>query len=324
MESPAFSIADASTRELANWDAHVRTSLNGTLFHTQAFLGYHGRRFADTQRNLVVRKGEFAFAQISLTIADVDGRRVARSPFGGSYGGFVFQRLPSYSEGKAIVSAFVAYLRDQGVDLARLTPSIACCAGESLDTFYFNLLEAGFRSINRDISSVVRLRQSEPILARIAGSARNHAAKARKQGIRIVVGAPLADFWPILAATQAKLGTQPTHTQEELATLLERVPDAIVLDVAYHETTPIAGMARFRLTAAVDSSFYLCQLPEFQRLQSLTLLIADALQRDEEAQCDWFDFGTSTAQMQARENLFSFKESFGKTGMFRETFEWNG
>ena len=37
----------------------------------------------------------------------------------------------------------------------------------------------------------------------------------------------------------------------------------------------------------------------------------------------YYDMGTSSVGMEARENIFSFKESFSAESYIRETFEWN-
>src|SRR5205823_6489262 len=135
---------------------------NGTLFHLRAFLRYHGERFADAERFLLVVAGDTPIAQIVLAVADEPGGRHARSPYGASYGGFAFQRYPSYGEACRIVAALLAWCESEGVARLTITPPIPACAKLPLDVMHFALLANGFRSINRDVSSLVPLDPAFP------------------------------------------------------------------------------------------------------------------------------------------------------------------
>ncbi len=84
----------------------------------------------------------------------------------------------------------------------------------------------------------------------------------------------------------------------------------------------MAGIAYFVINRFVNSSFYLCQRPDRRHLNGLTLCILRGLERAQSDGYRWFDFGTSTAGMQPRENIFRFKEQFGSVAQFRETFAW--
>lgn len=318
-----FTLTAASQEQLRVWDDFVDRSASGTIFHKLCFLRYHGNRFSGQERHLVLLKGQSVIGQVSLAVRESEGLRIARSPYGGSYGGFVFERVPTYSHGRAIVGALLQYLHDEDISQLILTNPIACCSRQSLDTFTFNLLEAGFRSVNRDISSVVRFEKNKPIESIISSNARNMARKAVAAGVNIVHRASLDDFYSVTEAAFAKHRTVPTHNLDELQDLLERLPRSISLNVAYSDGFPIAGICLFVVNRLVNSSFYVCQRPEAAKLQGLSLLVLNAL---EQAQADgfwYFDFGTSTVNMQARPSVFRFKENYSHTGVFRETFEWH-
>lgn len=315
-------IEDASATYLENWDVLIDSSINGTIFHRLAFLAYHGDKFKFKERHLSVLNGDSVMAQISLVIEDIEGSRVARSPYGGSYGGFIFQRSPSYREGKEIADAIIGYLRENGVSRFSIIHPIACCAPYLLDTFYFSLMVRGFRSVNRDISSVVCFQQGVNIEKMVSPRARRMARKAEAAGIHIERNADLIDFWKVMEATFEKHGTKPTHTLEEFKALMSLLPERVYIDVAYKGQLPVAGIAFFVINSRVKNSFYLCQDPASQMEQGLSLLALRALQRCQEEGYLFFDFGPSSHNMVARDNIFSFKENFSKVGMFRETFEW--
>lgn len=309
---------EARPAELAQWDRFVQTSLNGSVFHLRSFLSYHGSRFEGRERFLVVRKNDSVIAQIALAVQEEEGRTVAISPYGASVGGFVLARNPGYAQGNKIASAFTDYLSRNSIQSARLTLPPAFHAPESLDTFSFNLMEAGFRSINRDITSVVPLDHASPLSER----ARRKMRKAEEAGIAIEHRASLQDFWPLMEATYAKHGTRPTHSRAELGLLMDRFPERIFTSVARKDDRPIAGICFFAVNPRVMLSFYSCQDPQQPDIPGLGLLLPTAIDRFREQGVLWFDLGTSTVSMQPRPSLFQFKEGYSRTGFFRETLAW--
>jgi hypothetical protein len=317
-----ISLIEAESEHLENWDALLEHSINGTIFHRLSFLSYHGERFKNKEKHLLIFDNNTPFAQISMLIEDTDLGKVAKSPYGGSYGGFVFQRPPSYSKGKKLLECFMDYLEKKNVRRFLMTPPIACCSNYPLDTFYFNLLEHGFTSINRDVSSVLYLDGEVPIEKLVSSRAKRMERKAKSLGVEIIRNANLADFWQVLDKTFAKHAAKPTHTMEEFQWLVSQMPDHVYVDVAYHDKVPIAGAGFFVINREVVSSFYLCQNPDYKKYQGLTLLIMSSIRKYAAEGRKYLDFGTSSVNMIARENVFTFKENFTKIGMFRESFEW--
>jgi hypothetical protein len=315
-------IADASPRWLGRWDDSIERSVNGTLFHLRSFLAYHGSRFAGSERFLLVLDGDSLVAQIPAAVTDeADGRHL-RSPYGASYGGFTFQRYPTFSSACAVVAGLLEWLDAEGVTSATITPPIAACSALPLDVVSFALLAAGFRSVNRDISSVVALDGEIAVAGTVTSRARNTARKAEREGVIVESRGPLEDFWSVMDATFERHGTAPTHTLEEFRWLAETLPERVYADVAYHDGQPVAGVGYFVINRLVNSSFYFCQHPDRRELNGLTLCVLQALERARQEGYRWFDFGTSTAGMRPRENVFRFKEQFTSVGQFRETFEW--
>jgi len=317
-----FRIVEEKCSDIKVWDDFVDHAVNGTIFHLMSFLSYHGNRFQDRERHLAIFDDNSRFAQVSLSIDDFNGERIARSPYGASYGGFVFNKVPSYRDGGDLLNVFIDYLLSQDLSRFVITSPLACCSEYSMDTFYFNLLEKGFRSVNRDISSVFPLKTGSSIDSMVSTRARRMERKAINAGIAIGKRADIKNFWKVMDSTFEKHGTSPTHTLEEFRLLTELLPERVYVDVAYKDEVPIAGIGYLVINNRVNSSFYLCQDPDYQKYQGLSYLIMEALRNCQDNGFCYFDFGTSSFNMIARENIFSFKENFTKSGMFRETFEW--
>lgn len=313
----------ATSAQLEKWDEMVERSVNGTIFHTRAFLGYHGARFRESERWLVAQEGgRVAALTVYAVHAEASGARMALSPYGASYGGFVLPEAPGYAAASRLVGAFRSHATEQGLTGFRLTHPIACCAEASLDTLSFTLLEAGAQSVSREVSSVLALPAPELLERTIASRARRNARKAQSLGVQVVLAAPAKDFWVPMDATFAKHGVAPTHDRAQLDDLMTRMGRRISLNVGYLNGKPAAGAGVFAINRRVACSFYLCQTQEGAKAQALTLVVLRSMEWAARQGYRYFDLGTSSVGMQARPNIFRFKEGFGAHGFLRETFEW--
>ncbi len=221
--SAGIRIVEAPEAWLGRWDDHVEQSVNGTLFHLRRFLEYHGDRFGDAQRFLLVLDGDSLVAQVPVALLEDEAGSHLRTPYGASYGGFAFQRYPSFAQAQSIVDALLGWFESEGITRATITPPIAACSALPLDVVHFALLRSGFKSVNRDVSSVVALDPAVAVEAVLTSRARNGARKAQREGVVVRRGA-LSDLWSVMEATFARHGAQPTHTLAELEWLAHALP----------------------------------------------------------------------------------------------------
>jgi hypothetical protein len=314
-----FSITIADKASYDFWDSYVLKSPNGTLYHEQKFLSYHGDKFKDRTVNIIIRDGDKVAALVSFL---VDGTTI-RSPYGASYGGFVFTHPPTYSHSVAILSLVMDYLsKEYAAEKITLSPPPNFCASASNDTFLFAMTEAGFILSSRDICSVVDLRGLKNSNDTITNNAQNMIRKAHKNGVEIMEQCTVQQFWELLTDTYKKHGVPPTHSYSELSVLHDLYPDRISFHGVAHEGVPVAAICEFSLNTIVKTSFYFGQNEEKKEFQGLSLAIEHALARAIRDGYSYYDFGTSTVNMAARPNIFRFKESFGAQGFFREKYEW--
>jgi hypothetical protein len=316
MDSGLVKAVDLGGEPADEWDRGIESSVNGTLFHLRQFLGYHGDRFAQTARFYGFESRGKILARIAFAVIEQEGRRVFVSPYGGSYGGIVFAQHPSLRDAIGITDSLINLFDLLGVEEAFLANPIAASYQGSLDTASFALIFRGFSIAIRDVTSVFVRGLSVP-----SERARRSAKKAMKLGVKIDWSPPIEDYWKVMMATYRKHGVPPTHTFENILSLRTLLGERIRFPVAYFEGEPAAAIGCFRVSRILDSAFYICQDPELQHSQALSLLIAEQLEKlDEEVKC--FSFGTSTYDMQPRHNIFEFKENFTKIGVFRETYSW--
>lgn len=304
------------------WNSFIDNSNEGTIFHRLDFLDYHGERFKQQEHHLIWLKGQSLFAVMPMAVCLEKGQRLAFSPYGGSYGGPVFSKPLNYADSKLVVKSLIDYLVKLNVISCKLTLPTLCCYAQYSETFRLALLEYGFLCINREITSAVCIDINTPVSEQMTSRARNMARKASKGGVTIVCRGDVDDFWKVMDKTFQKHNACPTHTLSEFRWLCNKFPECVYVDVAYFEKKPIAGIGFFVINQRVNSTFYLCQDIEFQSLQAQSLLIYNSICNLRDSNFIWLDFGTSSYNMQGRQNLFFFKESFGSIGLFRDTYLW--
>ena len=306
--------------EQANkWDNFVDSSNNGTLYHKLGFLSYHGDKFNCNTHHLGIYKGSTLYGILPLGIFEENGLRIAKSPFGATYGGPVFLNNQNYSDSRCIVHELIKYFTDYNVHSLSLTLPIAPCYNIYSETFQLVLYENNFTCTNRDISNVVPL-QSCKLDELISSKVRNKLKKRSKHNLIIKKNVSLDEFYSVLEKTFQKHQERPTHTLDELIALNTLYPDNVYANIILLNNTVVAGICFFVENNCVNSSFYLMQDYEFQQYNGLTILIVDSLQDSIAHGYKWFNFGCSSYQMQGRENIFKFKEAFGAIGCFRNTY----
>ena len=212
------------------------------------------------------------------------------------------------------------YCSELEVDEIRITPPIQAAYKEYSETLFFALLESGFTILNADISNVLEYKRD--VWSSFQGTLRRTIKKAGEYPLSYMIDAPVDDFIIPFKKTFEKHKTKPTHSYDELKWLKDKFPGRIIFDVAYYEDIPVSGVGRFVLNERLDSSFYLCNDPDYEHIQSLSYLIHKSLLDSNKKGFGAFEFGTSSVNMNGRENIFRFKERFGATGLFRKTFVW--
>jgi len=303
------------------WNAFVADANNGTIFHDLDFLSYHPPdRF--NEHHLMFYRGEKLVGVMPMAIVESDGQAVARSPYGGSWGGIAHSETKFHVVNE-MVTQWIAYARAIGVKKCRLvTPPIVY--HQQVDNHLdFALLKHGFALTDRQLTSVISLLPvSAAPMKLLSGSAWRNVRKAIKSGVRVEVSQDYQSFYEILKHTiEQKHGSPITHSYAELLRLRDLVEDRMVLYLAYFERQPVAGVLCFVANQRCLLAFYNGFLDAHQALRPLNLVflrvIKDALARG----YHYIDLGTTSGlHTKIAYGLFRFKESLGARGYFRDHF----
>jgi hypothetical protein len=301
------------------WNDFVARSNNGTIFHRMDFLEYHGSRFASEAHHLAWTKGDTIHAVMPLGLFEEDGARVARSPFGASYGGIVVPRELSLARARELVETLLEYLGDQGARRLTVVPCPGIYFERAHEYLEFFLMKRGARCVSADLTSYTGVPETPTEEFRHA--AVKAVRKAQEHGVTVETSRDVGAFYEILVENRSKFGSTPTHSRDEIEWLLDRFPDDIKLFVARLDGEPIAGSLVFRLNPRVILDFYWAHRDEYQHVRPVSLLVHEILRWARSEGVTWFDFGTQTSDMEPIEGSTRFKETFGGLGVFRRRWE---
>jgi len=301
------------------WFFFQERAYGATIFHHPDFLSYHGNKY--TESHLGFFKGNELFGLVTMAVSDIDGKMVAKSPYGASYGGFIFSKTMNYNDSKEILELFKNYLLEKKINKVIIVPPIDVYYKYYSGTFVFAMLEVGFKFINSDITSVVYLVKEN--LMNFNSRAKRAYKKSLKFDLDIKYDAKVDDFWFLMLKTFKKHGVPPTHSLNELLYLKEMFLQDIKFSVVYYKNAPVAGIAEFKLNNYCLMSFYICQDDKYRYMNAQTYLIKNLLDKACFGGFKYFDFGTSSLNMVANPNIFSFKEGLGSIGKFRHTLQLN-
>jgi len=304
------------------WEAFVATANNGTLFHERKFLGYHPENRFEDHSLIFEQKGKIV-ALFPAVLVQEDNQTALISHQGSSYGGLVTKQDLSFQDSYDFVEALVGYSKNTGIARIQMTlpPAIyQCRVSNYLD---FALIKHGFVYKKRDISSMLTMEATpEENLDKFRPSHRTAVRKAIRQGVTVRESSDWSAFYDLLKDNlNIRHNVQPTHTLAELIQLKEMYPEKVRLFGAYWDTNLIAGVVNFSVNKDVVLAFYISHKEAFQHLRAVNLLFYEIIKWCHVEQAKYLDFGIFTVNMEPNFGLGRFKENFGASGVFRDTFE---
>ena len=305
-----------------NWEELVQNSNNGTIFHTRKFLGYHPpERFTD--HSLIFHKKEQPFVVFPAVDKDIDGKRFLISHQGASYGSFVVPENLSFSDSYDLVETLIEYSKRQKFDGIRLTLPPTIYNRRLSNYIDFALIHHGFQYVKREISSILFLEETiGDNLQKFRPSHRRAVRKAQKAGVTVRKSERYGEFYNILKKNlKIRHNVSPTHTLDELMKLKELFPDKINLFGAFVDDKMVAGVVNFVCNNDVVLAFYISHDEDYQETRALNLLFYSIFGWAIAEKYKVFDFGIFTVNEEPNFGLARFKENFGASGMFRDTFE---
>jgi len=303
------------------WDDFVDDSNNGTIFHKQKFLSYHKNKFKDNEHHLLFYQGKKLISVLPLAIFESEGGKIAKSPYGASFGGFVDKKA-IYSDISRIVKTFKEYAIENNYSTIIITLPPLTYNQQPNNSQDFCLLKERFQLNNRELTSIIPLynESSTKIFDSYKYSCRRKIRKAIKNNFITKNIENMHEFYDLLLQNHNKFKKTPTHSFDELRELKKLFPEDINIFGVYSGNELTAGVLCISMNNKVVLSFYICHQKQFDNYGVTALALNSAIIWASENGFKFFDLGTSSLNMVANEGLLSFKESFGSTAIFRDTY----
>jgi GNAT acetyltransferase-like protein len=313
--------------EQPEWAQFLAASENGTLFHNLDFLAYHppGRfRF----QHLIVRRGGAIVALVPGGLAGDEAAPIFTSPLGASVGGAVLAPKLAARDHLEIVEALQEHAGAQGWSGIELTLPPAAYLPTGSDTLAFALFCRGFRLQQRWLCHMIPLehgRRREGYRSLFRDTAANLVRAGQRKGVSVVEGGSerLDAFLSVFHDTYERHGAVPTHSAEEIANLLWRLPERVKLYLAMLGDVPVASVLVMLLNARVAYSFYICRSAAHPREHGNVVVFAALLDRLAEQGYRWLDMGPSARGGFFNEGVAFFKEGLGAVGCCRDRWLWS-
>jgi hypothetical protein len=324
-DEPPITLAPLSAGQEQDWARFLAASPNATLFHRLDFLAYHPKERFRFHHLLAQQNGK-PVAAIPGGLIERDGRRVFASPVGASVGGPAVRPGARTGEILALVEALQDYAKAQGWNGIEITIPPAAYAPDIGEMLSFALFGRGFTLQHRWMCPMLPLRAGKTdqfadlFQSRVASRVR----AARREGVVVrtfgVEG--LQHFLRVLDDTYARHGVPPTHTHQEIADLLTRLPQDVFLVLALDGEEPLAGLLVMRLSGRVAYSFYICSSTAHLNRHGLRAAYATAMDELGQRGFAWLDLGPSAWDGNFNAGVTFFKEGMGAVGHNRDRWTW--
>lgn len=318
-------------RHRDEWQALVAASDNGTLFHDLDFLAYHPSGRFEEHHLLFYDRGELAAVLPAAIVTGDDGARRLASPYGASIGGFVLPEHQPVGRTISLCRRLQQHARDlgiAGVDM-RIGPSYYNRgAGDGLG---FALASAGFTLARRWICPAIRLPRSLDEVMKIIPSSKRRSSVRTALAKGLCVSAAgiecLTEFYSMLEADRSKHQARPTHTEQELQWLIERLPERIRLFICRLEDRIVGGTIMFDLNDRVSYWFYPCHDEQFSGYRPPTVVLYRMLEEYTRREFRYVDLGPTGSTIpggpcQLNEGNLFFKEEMGGVASCRDAWTW--
>ena len=304
------------------WDGFVQNANNGTIFHLRRFLSYHPEgRFND--HSIEFYKNNTLFSVFPAAESKIEGKKLLVSHPGSTVGSFVVTESISINDSFELIKLLIDYAKKNKFEGIRLTIPPIFYQNRSSNYIDYALLRNGFQYLKREITSSLFIENdAKENLNKFKPSHARAVRKAKENGVEIKISHDVKSFYSILKENlKIRHGVRPTHTIQEINDLIDLFPDSINIFGAFYKEEMIGGVLNFIIRDNVALAFYISHKEKFQELRPLNLLFYSIFEWCIKEKIKVYDFGIFTLNGEPNMGLGRFKENFGASGIFRDTFQ---
>jgi len=314
-----ISILPYSDAWSAEWDAFCGEANNATFLHTRWFLSHHGSRFEDASV-CVINEGQIV--GVMPAARDPSDSTAVSSHPGITYGGLVISHWLTGARSLMALEAIAEYYKKAGFArlLYKVVPHIYHRRPAQDDLY--SLYRIGARRYRTDLAAVIDLADRGAVSSRRLRALK----KAKQSGISIKKGkAYVTKFWRVLTDNLASQhNVRPVHSEGEILSLMESMPNDISLCVALDSDEIVAGVVIFDFLR-VRHCQYIGTSEVGRQKAALDAVIDHCIQEAGQRGFRFFSFGISTEAegKVLNSGLHTFKAEFGASGIVHEFYEFS-
>jgi len=307
------------------WREFLAKSPTGSLYHDLDFLAYHPEgRFGF--EHLVLRQEGRILALVPGGPRETGDGTVYISPLGASFGGPALAQGMPVSRLLAMIQALQEYVLARGFAGVDMTLAPPVFAPRDADALTFALFARGFRLANRWLCSMLDLKRADaPRYEKCFNKTKATLVRgAKRKGMELVeTGVEgLPHFLEVFNDTYRRHGAAPTHSPEEIAWLLEHLPDRVRLFLAMLDGRCAAGVLTMALSPEAVYTFYICISEALSRENGAPFLFAGLADLLAGRGVRWLDLGPSCRDGNFNAGVTFFKDSLGCEGHCRDRWSW--
>jgi hypothetical protein len=300
------------------WDHFVyNESRNGTIFHEQRFLSYHGTtKFQD--ESLMLYSG----TELLGVLPGIIENSIYKSHPGSSAGGLVFIQKAGLREVIHMIDAIIIYLKDKGIKQVEFKLAESIFSWPVSDELTYALWHRGFQIEKREISTCIPL--SDDFKWSEWGRKKNifDIRKAEKMGYQVILSNNPKVAWELVNKNlNQKYQKQPTHSLDEIMTLHSLYPSRIHSWLCINPNKEVvSSIICFEANANSIHCFYIAQDYDNVSINLLPFIFENILIEYQSKEFNWFNFGISSRGENIKWGILEFKERIGGRGVNRDTW----
>lgn len=312
------------------FDEFIDHSINGTIFHKQKFLAYHGDdKFVDNSL-LFYSKNKLIAVFPAVKLRTKENQLILKSHAGSSYGGLILCDIIGISDTFLLIESLICYAKENNFNAIEFRLSEKIFYKKNLDTLDFCLLHKGFFREAEELSNAVDLKQFKNLnfddyLNSFSNNSKNKVLRNYRVAQKYFLTSgfsslesEVVEFYTILEKTLQKFKVTPVHSLPEIFTLLQTCSE-IRLFIVKYENKIIAGQFVFDVNSQGSHMFYNALDYDYKHTRAANFGMVNLIYQLTKENKKYYNLGISTENSGKIINygLFDFKESFNSEGVIR-------
>jgi hypothetical protein len=286
---------------VAEWNAFVKQSINGSFLLDRNFMDYHQERFED--HSLMIYLDGQLMCCIPAHVED----RIFYSHRGLSYSGLIISATAAKNIDR-IVDALLEYVK--GLAFAKAELQLPPVSYQSINKEIAAVLEQKGFTPNRMLhNQSVALDQEIQVSPKKSIGYRN----GKFDGLRMEIIKDFRSFWEEVLIPQlaARYHSKPVHSLTEIELLASRFPENIIQYNVYREEELLAGITFF-IKGKIVKSQYTASSPDGLKTDAVAYIYLEAMEEFKEKGCYLMDYGpVNEKDGSVNKGLQRFKKQLG-------------